>query len=93
MRITFKTYDVSCPFTIKDMMESASIVEKTLTMYDMEYYSYHSGRARDIDGDECYYINIDVKGNSNLDEDEIDGMEVILDKWRRRSKCWAELKM
>ena len=90
MRITFRTYDVSSPGTVENMMLYAFIIQRTLTMYDIDYYTYHSDRVRDDDGDEYYYITIDINGSAILDEDELDEIDVILSKWRSKNWCGAD---
>lgn len=91
MTIIFRTYDVSCPFTITEMMNNAFKVETTLTMYDTTYCTFHSGRCCDEDGDTFYSVSIKVDDATLLTDDVLNEFEQIMHNWNDRKWCGGEI--
>lgn len=92
MTIMFRTYDVSHPGVIEDMMLHAFVVERALTMYDVDYTTDHSERALDMEGDEHYFIKIEAYGTRNLDEYVIKEIKDVVNHFNAREYCGAEIK-
>lgn len=92
MTITFGTHDVSCPWAIEDMMLHAFIVQKTLTMYDAEYWVIHSPRVPDEDGDDWYHINIYIASGENLNEYAMREIKDVVDHFNTRDYCVAKFE-
>jgi acyl CoA:acetate/3-ketoacid CoA transferase len=92
MTIMFRTYDVSHPGVIEDMMLHAFVVERALTMYDVDYTTDHSERALDIKGDEHYFIKIMAYRADNLDEYVMKEIKGVIDHFNARDYCGAEIK-